>query len=150
MNQAILLGFGFYFYICPMGNIFQSFLPFNSYSYWSTFSCLKAGEDQTEGTWRERLHKWREILGKERLTEQLNSLNAKYAVEFDMKEVENSLRKNVAEKATAIQGTRSLWIAKRWWRYRPKFPYNYFLDKLDSSEVSLCIQFYCTLCSSTS
>ncbi|CAL5196766.1 unnamed protein product [Lathyrus oleraceus] len=98
-----------------------------------------SGEDQTEGTWRERLHKWREILGKERLTEQLNSLNAKYAVEFDMKEVENSLRKNVAEKATAIQGTRSLWIAKRWWRYRPKFPYNYFLDKLDSSEVAAVV-----------
>ncbi|XP_058747323.1 ATP-dependent zinc metalloprotease FTSH 12, chloroplastic isoform X2 [Vicia villosa] len=98
-----------------------------------------SGKVQTEGTWRERLHKWREILGKERLTEQFNSLNAKYAVEFDMKEVENSLRKNVAEKATAIQGTRSLWIAKRWWRYRPKLPYNYFLDKLDSSEVAAVV-----------
>ncbi|PNX87234.1 ATP-dependent zinc metalloprotease ftsh chloroplastic-like, partial [Trifolium pratense] len=64
------------------------------------------GEVQTEGTWRERLHKWREILGKERLVDQLNSSNAKYAVEFDMKEVENSLRKDVAEKATATQGTR--------------------------------------------
>lgn len=56
-----------------------------------------------------------------------------------MKEVENSLRKDVAEKATATQGTRSLWIAKRWWRYRPKLPYNYFLDKLDSSEVGVYI-----------
>lgn len=53
-----------------------------------------------------------------------------------MKEVENSLRKDVAEKATATPGTRGLWIAKRWWRYRPKLPYNYFLEKLDSSEVS--------------
>lgn len=66
----------------------------------------------------------------------MDSLNAKYAVEFDMKEVESSLRKDVAEKVTATQGTRALWIAKRWWRYRPKLPYNYFLDKLDSSEVS--------------
>ena len=28
----------------------------------------------------------------------MDSLNAKYVVEFDMKEVENSLRKDVAEK----------------------------------------------------
>ncbi|GAU16903.1 hypothetical protein TSUD_368530 [Trifolium subterraneum] len=97
------------------------------------------GEVQTEGTWRERLHKWREILGKERLVEQLNSSNVKYAVEFDMKEVENSLRKDVAEKATATQGTRGPWIAKRWWHYRPKLPYNYFLNKLDSSEVAAVV-----------
>jgi len=56
-----------------------------------------------------------------------------------MKEVENSLRKEVVEKVTTTQGTRALWIAKRWWKYRPKLPYNYFLDKLDSSEVGLCI-----------
>ncbi|AET02875.1 putative peptidase M41, ATPase, AAA-type, core, P-loop containing nucleoside triphosphate hydrolase [Medicago truncatula] len=98
-----------------------------------------SGEVQTEGTWRERLHKWREILGKERLVEQLNSLNAKYEVDFDMKEVENSLRKEVVEKVRTTQGTRALWIAKRWWRYRPKLPYNYFLDKLDSSEVEAVI-----------
>lgn len=56
-----------------------------------------------------------------------------------MKEVENSLRKETVEKARTTQGTRALWIAKRWWRYRPKLPYNYFLDKLDCSEVGLCI-----------
>ncbi|XP_061348772.1 ATP-dependent zinc metalloprotease FTSH 12, chloroplastic [Gastrolobium bilobum] len=98
-----------------------------------------SGEVQTESTWRERLHKWREILRKERLVEELDSLNAKYVVEFDMKEVENSLRKDVAEKVTATRGTRALWIAKRWWRYRPKLPYNYFLDKLDSSEVAAVV-----------
>ncbi|KAK7257004.1 hypothetical protein RIF29_30663 [Crotalaria pallida] len=98
-----------------------------------------SGDVQTEGTWRERLHKWREILRKERLAEQMESLNSKYAVEFDMKEVENSLRKDVAEKVTVTQGTRALWIAKRWWCYRPKLPYNYFLDKLDSSEVAAIV-----------
>ncbi|KAK7317478.1 hypothetical protein RJT34_01747 [Clitoria ternatea] len=98
-----------------------------------------SGEVQIEGTWRERLYKWREILRKERFAEQLDSLNAKYVVEFDMKEVENSLRKDVADKVTATQGTRALWIAKRWWRYRPKLPYTYFLDKLDSSEVAAVV-----------
>ncbi|KAK7313902.1 hypothetical protein VNO77_39107 [Canavalia gladiata] len=98
-----------------------------------------SGEVWTEGSWRERLHKWREILRKEHLAEQLDSLNAKYVVEFDMKEVENSLRKDVAEKVIPTQGTRALWIAKRWWRYRPKLPYTYFLDKLDSSEVAAVV-----------
>ncbi|KAG5016589.1 hypothetical protein AAZX31_08G233000 [Glycine max] len=98
-----------------------------------------SGEVQTDGTWRDRLNKWREILSKERFSEQVDSLNAKYVVEFDMKEVENSLRKDVAEKVTPTQGTRALWIAKRWWRYRPKLPYTYFLDKLDSSEVAAVV-----------
>lgn len=95
-----------------------------------------AGEVQEDtGTWRERLQKWKEILQKEKLAEQLDSANSKYVVEFDMKEVENSLRKDVVEKVTETQGTRALWIAKRWWLYRPKLPYTYFLQKLDCSEV---------------
>lgn len=54
-----------------------------------------------------------------------------------MKEVENSLRKDVVEKVIDTQGARALWISKRWWRYRPKLPYTYFLQKLDSSEASV-------------
>ncbi|EYU27570.1 hypothetical protein ABFS82_13G145300 [Erythranthe guttata] len=91
------------------------------------------------GTWRDRLAAWKGILKKEELGEQLSSLNSKYVVEFDMKEVENSLRKDVVEKARNAQGTRALWISKRWWRYRPKLPYTYFLQKLDSSEVEAVV-----------
>ncbi|KAL6196806.1 hypothetical protein ACLB2K_032419 [Fragaria x ananassa] len=94
---------------------------------------------ENTGTWRERLQKWKEILQNEKLAEQLNSANSKYVVEFDMKEVEDSLRKDVAEKVTETQGTRALWIAKRWWLYRPKLPYTYFLQKLDSSEVAAVV-----------
>ncbi|XP_074302652.1 ATP-dependent zinc metalloprotease FTSH 12, chloroplastic-like [Silene latifolia] len=88
---------------------------------------------------RERLHAWAQILEKEKLREQMSSLNAKYAVEFDMKEVENSLRKDVEEKARDAQGARALWISKRWWRYRPKLPYTYFVQKLDTSEVAAIV-----------
>ncbi|KAF5728183.1 ATP-dependent zinc metalloprotease FTSH 12 chloroplastic [Tripterygium wilfordii] len=99
-----------------------------------------SGEVQeSKGTWRERLQTWKEILRKEKLAEQLDSSKAKYVVEFDMKEVENSLRKDVVEKVTDTQGTRALWISKRWWRYRPTLPYTYFLDKLDSSEVAAVV-----------
>ncbi|KAJ6720747.1 ATP-DEPENDENT ZINC METALLOPROTEASE FTSH 12 CHLOROPLASTIC [Salix viminalis] len=94
---------------------------------------------ESTGTWRERLHIWKEILKKEKLAEQLDSSNAKYVVEFDMKEVENSLRKDVVEKVIDTQGARALWISKRWWRYRPKLPYTYFLQKLDSSEVAAVV-----------
>lgn len=102
-------------------------------------------ENQDTGrTWRDRVTAWKETLQKEKLAEQLNSLNAKYVAEFDMKEVENSLRKDVVEKAKNAQGTRALWISKRWWRYRPKLPYTYFLQKLDSSEVEnhIIFQFF--------
>ncbi|KAK2972038.1 hypothetical protein RJ640_005058 [Escallonia rubra] len=94
---------------------------------------------QITGTWRERLQTWKEILRKEKLAEQLDSLRSKYVVEFDMKEVENSFRKDVVEKSRDSQGTRALWISKRWWRYRPKLPYTYFLQKLDSSEVAAVV-----------
>lgn len=56
-----------------------------------------------------------------------------------MKEVENSLRKDIVEKVKDTHGNRALWISKRWWRYRPKLPYTYFLQKLDSSEVIIPI-----------
>lgn len=103
----------------------------------NSFDVCFAGEVQeNRGTWRERLKKWNEILQKEKLAEQLDSANSKYVVEFDMKEVENSLRKDVVEKVTETQGTRALWIAKRWWMYRPRLPYTYFLQKLDCSEVT--------------
>ncbi|EEF48759.1 Cell division protein ftsH, putative [Ricinus communis] len=99
-----------------------------------------SGEVQkSQGTWRERLQTWKEILREDKLAEQLDASNSKYAVEFDMKEVENSLRKDVVEKVTDTQGTRALWISKRWWHYRPKFPYTYFLQKLDCSEVAAVV-----------
>ncbi|CAK9174997.1 unnamed protein product [Ilex paraguariensis] len=100
---------------------------------------ISVADRESKGTWRERLKTWKEILRKENIVEQLDSLNAKYVVEFDMKEVENSLRKDVVEKVTDTQGTRALWISKRWWRYRPKLPYTYFLQKLDSSEVAAVV-----------
>lgn len=99
---------------------------------------LSVGNKDIGGTWRDRLAAWKEVLQKEKLSEQLD-LNSKYVVEFDMKEVENSLRKDVVEKAQNTQGTRALWISKRWWRYRPKLPYTYFLQKLDSSEVDAVV-----------
>lgn len=101
-------------------------------------ACVAGQVQENTGTWRERLHTWKEIIEKEKLSEEVDSLNAKFVVDFDMKEVEKSLRKDMVEKVTETQGTRALWIAKRWWRYRPKLPYTYFLEKLDSSEVKRC------------
>lgn len=103
--------------------------------------CLAGEAQESKETWRERLHTWKEILRKEKSAGQLDSINAKYVVEFDMKEVENSLRKDVVEKVTETQGSRALWISKRWWRYRPKLPYTYFLHKLDCSEVKVLVTF---------
>ncbi|CAL9758633.1 unnamed protein product [Musa acuminata subsp. burmannicoides] len=94
---------------------------------------------ESSTTWQERLSKWKEILQKEKLTEQIDSLNAKYVVDFDMQEVEKSLRKEVVERKSDTDASRALWISKRWWHYRPKLPYTYFLNKLDSSEVAAVV-----------
>ncbi|XP_050221427.1 ATP-dependent zinc metalloprotease FTSH 12, chloroplastic [Mercurialis annua] len=100
---------------------------------------ISGDAQKMEGNWRERLQKWKEILQEDKVAEQFDAENAKYAVEFDMKEVENSLRKDVAEKVIETQGARALWISKRWWRYRPKLPYTYFLQKLDCSEIAAVV-----------
>lgn len=100
---------------------------------------ISAPDQELKGSWRERLQAWSKVMEKEKLSEQLSALNARYAVEFDMKEVEESLRKDLAEKASAADLARALWISKRWWRYRPRLPYTYFLEKLDSSEVAAVV-----------
>nr|DAD43966.1 TPA_asm: hypothetical protein HUJ06_002196 [Nelumbo nucifera] len=100
---------------------------------------ISGEEKEIRETWRERLHAWREILRKDKFAEQLDFLSAKYVVDFDLQEVEKSLQKDVVEKLSSTQGTRALWISKRWWRYRPKLPYTYFLHKLDCSEVAAVV-----------
>ncbi|KAL8195826.1 hypothetical protein R6Q57_025579 [Mikania cordata] len=94
---------------------------------------------ESKGTWQERLQIWKDIIRKEQLAEQLDSSRAKYAIEFDMKEVEKSFREDAKVKAEGTQGVRALWISKRWWRYRPKLPYTYFLEKLQCSEVAAVV-----------
>lgn len=96
-------------------------------------------QEESTRTWQERLQIWKEILRKEQLAEQLDSSRAKYAVEFDMKEVEKSFREEDAKAKATAEGTRALWISKRWWRYRPKLPYTYFLEKLQTSEVAAVV-----------
>ncbi|KAI7758367.1 hypothetical protein M8C21_013728 [Ambrosia artemisiifolia] len=100
---------------------------------------LSDGNQESKGTWQERLHIWKDILKKEQLAEQLDSSRAKYAIEYDMKEVEKSFREDAEAKAEGTQGVRALWISKRWWRYRPKLPYTYFLEKLQNSEVAAVV-----------
>ncbi|XP_011628477.1 ATP-dependent zinc metalloprotease FTSH 12, chloroplastic [Amborella trichopoda] len=100
---------------------------------------IRGTEQENSGTWQERLHKWKEILKADELVEELDSSNARYVVDFDMQEVRKSLQQEVANRVSDTAGTRGLWISKRWWRYRPKFPYMYFLQKLDSSEVAAVV-----------
>ncbi|KAJ3698854.1 hypothetical protein LUZ61_002559 [Rhynchospora tenuis] len=100
---------------------------------------VDAGENNSQSNWRERLAKWREILTEEKETELMDYLSAKYVVDFDMDEVEKSLREEVDRRSSSLDGSRASWVAKRWWLYRPKLPYKYFLDKLDSNEVEAIV-----------
>lgn len=104
-------------------------------------------DDRENGMkWRERLAAWKEILSNDNLAENIDSMKAKYVVDFDMQEVEKSLREQVMNKAPDTLSNRALWISKRWWRYRPKLPYTYFLNKLNSSEVLFFTILELTLC----
>lgn len=139
MSRCTCINFSFsvlhgYLYFCSMDEkLFNAPFHFVWQPILTSFVAVENRENQ--GTWRERLQWWNEIIRKDKLAEQLDSIKAQYVVEFDMKEVEKSLRKDITEKGIDNQWPRALWISKRWWRYRPKLPYVYFLQKLASSEV---------------
>lgn len=102
---------------------------------------LRAGEGRRQvtvrGTWQERLAKWEDILEKEKWQEDIDALTSKYVITFDWQQMKENYRKEQEEKSP--DNHRGRWITKRWWQYRPKLPYTYFLLKVESLEVKAAV-----------
>lgn len=100
-----------------------------------------AGEGRRQvtarGTWQERLAKWEDILEKEKWEEDIDALTSKYVITFDWQQMKENFRKEQQEKRPNPQ--RGEWISKRWWQYRPKLPYTYFLQKVEFLEVKAVV-----------
>ncbi|KAH9293417.1 hypothetical protein KI387_041378, partial [Taxus chinensis] len=91
------------------------------------------------GTWLERLAKWDEILEKEKAEEDFDALSSKYAILFDWKEIKKIFKQQQEKRPPNSQHYRGEWISKRWWQYRPKLPYTYFLLKVECLEVEAVV-----------
>lgn len=91
----------------------------------------------SRGSWQERLAKWEEILEKEKWEEDIDALTSKYVITFDWHQMKENFRKEQEEKR--LNTHRGEWISKRWWQYRPKLPYTYFLQKVECLEVKAAV-----------
>lgn len=91
----------------------------------------------SRGTWQERLAKWEEILEKEKWEEDIDALTSKYVITFDWQQMKENFLKEQEEKRPNTQWGE--WISKRWWQYRPKLPYTYFLQKVECLEVKAAV-----------
>eukprot|EP00252_Welwitschia_mirabilis_P015196 TRINITY_DN33438_c0_g1_i1.p1 TRINITY_DN33438_c0_g1~~TRINITY_DN33438_c0_g1_i1.p1 ORF type:complete len:1020 (-),score=228.37 TRINITY_DN33438_c0_g1_i1:625-3684(-) len=91
------------------------------------------------GTWQERLAKWTDILEKEKWQEDIDALTSKYVITFDWNEMKENFLKDQENKRHDGKRRRAEWISKRWWQYRPKLPYTYFLRKVESLEVEAVV-----------
>lgn len=92
----------------------------------------------TKGTWLERLENWHEILEKEKMEEDTD-LISEFAFSFDWQEMKENFKLQQKQRQLNSQQYRGEWISKRWWQYRPKLPYTYFLSKVECLEVEAVV-----------
>ncbi|XP_057835823.1 ATP-dependent zinc metalloprotease FTSH 12, chloroplastic isoform X1 [Cryptomeria japonica] len=93
----------------------------------------------TKGAWLERLGNWDRILEKEKVDEDTDKLSSKFAISFDWQEMKENFELQQKQRLPNSQRYRGEWISKRWWQYRPKLPYTYFLLKVECLEVEAVV-----------
>lgn len=98
----------------------------------------KREEARAKKSWQDRLEEWDRILKTEELKDILLSRKSKFALDMDWDEVnrgylERSEREEEPRPPTAFV------MMRKWWQYRPKLPYTYFLSKLHKSEVEAAV-----------
>eukprot|EP00249_Psilotum_nudum_P021796 c28250_g1_i1 orf=123-3467(+) len=89
-------------------------------------------------SWQERLVEWEKALEKEELNDYVDSLKSEYDVSFDWAEIQKNFIKQ-REKGSVSTKSIGYLIARKWWKYRPKLPYTYFLSKVESLEVQTAV-----------
>lgn len=93
-------------------------------------------EEWASRPWQERLNEWKRIFAEEKI-EELTDETTRYTVKASMPEVRaNYLAEQAAIQSQASSYTPSFWVARRWWKYRPKLPYTYFLSQVENLQVS--------------
>jgi hypothetical protein len=110
------------------------------------FNCVAFTEQEEEDrkyevrpvtTWQDRLTEWKAIMEREIMKESLDVPTSKYEAEVDWPVLLDDIGDADEEKVEAPKPMRAFWVARKWWKYRPKLPYTYLLAKVLNQEVSL-------------
>ncbi|KAG6543383.1 hypothetical protein Mapa_015297 [Marchantia paleacea] len=96
-------------------------------------------EDVPKMSWKERLVEWDRILEKASMKETLDIFTSKYAIDLSWPEIEARIERSLAEDNNVEGSKRAFWVARTWWKYRPKLPYTYFMAKVENFEVESAV-----------
>jgi hypothetical protein len=86
--------------------------------------------------WQERLMEWEKLIQREKLQDIKDDQTSKYKALLNHREIEVNFTEEQAEKELQSYKQPAFWVARRWWKYRPKLPYLYFLAKVENLEVT--------------
>lgn len=102
----------------------------------ATFDGLqrKRSEASARMTWQERLEEWDKMIKLENLKEELQSQESELIIPGDLEELRTEILKKRANERFK-KTPRAYLFARKWWQYRPKLPYMYFLSKVRKFEV---------------
>lgn len=79
------------------------------------------------------------MLRLEDLKDRILAENSKFVIGVDLDEIKKGLLKKEKGQMDP-RPPRSFLVSRRWWQYRPKLPYTYFLSKLRRLEVCIASQ----------
>ncbi len=78
---------------------------------------------------------WEKLIQREKLQDIKDDQTSKYKALLNHREIEANFSEEQAQKELQSYKQPAFWVARRWWKYRPKLPYLYFLAKVENLEV---------------
>ena len=61
--------------------------------------------------------------------------NVKYEYPVNTEQLSENLAEEQEEMEVQPKKEWAFWVSRRWWKYRPKLPYTYFMSKVENLEV---------------
>lgn len=86
-------------------------------------------------SWQERLEAWEELIQKENLKEMAEADRTKYEIPINPDELSRKTAEEMEQAEAQPPRDWAFWVSRRWWIYRPKMPYTYFMTKVENLEV---------------
>ena len=85
-------------------------------------------------SWQERLIEWDKILESEELKDQRLAEKSMFVIPVNLDKARENLLKRKEKQVDSGPSTAYL-VSRKWWQYRPKLPYMFFLSKVERGEV---------------
>jgi cell division protease FtsH len=85
-------------------------------------------------SWKERLLEWDKVLEREELKDEQLAKESVFVIPVSIDEARKNLLNRKKEQVESMP-SRAYLVTRKWWQYRPKLPYMFFLSKVEKGEV---------------